>query len=243
VFLVVWTMLRGLTLPTGVAVAVNGLVAWGIGKSVIELFGDQFRATDFIKTGHLRDCFQEREGVIERIRIQELSDAESNEAQSLMRSYLRFLERTLRESVGEYDYEFSVFLDAENPVIACYHDTGGRTLPASHDARAQNPRYYREQRYKVVELLDNPDGPLHFISNTRSRSAGYNFTSEQQRKDVGSTILCRLAGRRAAALVVACDQESAFSQDDIRLRQLTHAVSAALGADLDLCGRIQEAGQ
>jgi hypothetical protein len=239
-FLVLWMVLNGLTLPSVLATLGNGLLAWGIGNSVIRLFGDQFKVNDFVKPSTLRDCFQQREGVIDDVHLAALMDAESSEVQALMRCYLKFFERVLCDSFGSYDYELSVFLDAENPVIACYHDTGGRTRPGSHEARLKNPQYYRDNGYLVVDLLSRPDAPPHVISNTRRKASGYNFTSEEQRQDIGSTILCRLTGRRPAALVVACNQASVFSDGDDRLRQLTHAVSAALGTDLDLCRRLVE---
>ena len=154
---------------------------------------------------------------------------------ALIRETLWLTERKLREMFGPHHYELSVFIDKRHPRIAAYYDSDQNYRPRSAAQRDENPNYYVDKNYEVVELFERRKGGIRIISDTLRN--GYESTPEQRGK-IGSTILYCFDNERPAALVATCSEHAEFMDDDDNLRELIRIIAIAIRADLELWSRL-----
>jgi hypothetical protein len=158
----------------------------------------------------------------------------------LLRAVLKFMEAILKVWIGPHRYELSIFADPVAPEIICYYDSDGNVLPRSDAARRADPLYYRKEKYEVVELLERPSNRIHVISRTHE-DEDYSFANPRQTQEIRSTILCSILLDSPVALVVVCNKEGTFGEEDVRLHGLISALATALRADLELKKRLPAA--
>lgn len=154
---------------------------------------------------------------------------------ALIRETLWLTERTLREMFGPHHYELSVFIDKQHPRIAAYYDSDQNHRPRSAAERDENPTYYVDKKYEVVDLFEVRKGGVRIISDTGGH--GYENTP-QQRDKIGSTILYCFDNERPAALVATCSKRAGFKEDDEDLCELMRVIAIVIRADLELRSRL-----
>lgn len=190
----------------------------------------QFVVNDMISEGQLRTYFEGRLRSLSSLASLAAEQDRRRLATELVRECCRFAESVLKGWVGEYYFELSVFEDAVHPVIVAYYDSGGETEPRSKAARESNPEYYRQQKYEVVELLERPGNTVIYLPDTRSAQLHYSFTSEDQKRRIGSSILYCFCNERPRAVVITCDKSQSLAPDR-RLETLLRALGQAMRAE------------
>lgn len=207
----------------------------------IRLFAKLVKRTfidkDLITEEDLKRYFRNR---LDRINMHSNLDPAKKEAlfRGLLGETLRMTEAILRNWVGSYQYELSIFFGQENPDIIAYYETGGQDTPRSKLLREQDPAYYRKGGYKVVELLNKPSNEVIIIPKTRNPEVNYKFLSEKQKEKIKSTLLYCFCVKTPMALVVVCNSPDAINKQDSRLVNLIHAVGMAMQCDNNLSSRV-----
>lgn len=157
---------------------------------------------------------------------------------ALLGEVLRMTEEILRNWIGEYQYELSVFTDRDHPKIIAYYETGGQSTPRSKRQRERDPDYYKISGYKVVELLDNPSNEVIAISKTTDPEVNYRFLNQKQAEKIKSTLLYSFCLNSPMALVVVCDAPGVIDKSDPRLINLVNAVGMAMKFDCNLSDKL-----
>ncbi len=160
---------------------------------------------------------------------------------ALLRGALQRTERVLREMIGPYHFELSVFAHKKQPRIVAYYDSASHEQARSAAEWTRNRNYYRQRGYAVVELLDNPTADLRIIPDTLR--ADYRHASDEQRKNIRSTVLYCFDVNRPAALVATCDRPRAFRRGYGSLEALLRTLGCAIAADLELEDKLLPRGQ
>lgn len=218
--------------PAAAFGGVGVLAIAGAFKGLMALWNRTFLTSDLITGDLLQDTFHVRRGALKSRAKQGCSKEVSSAIRTLIESNLKLLHRLLYKKVGSHDFELSVFCGESEPRIVAYYDSSGKTEPRSHREREQNPNYYIEKEYEVIELLRDPSA--QFIVIPATRSANYTFVTDRQKSQIKSTMLHVLSAEWPAALVVTCDEKNAFEEDDLLLKQVVRALGAAVLVDLEL---------
>jgi hypothetical protein len=151
----------------------------------------------------------------------------------LARPVLQLAEEFLQRELGSEHYELSVWMSPAEPEIAAYYDSSKNSRPRTYVQRLQDPQFYREKRYKVIALLDQPDPEP--IVMTRLSSSVYAYEGTTQREKVKSTVLYCFDLQRPAAMVLTSADPEAFSGSKrATVVELIRCLSLAVRADLDL---------
>ncbi len=237
----VWVIYR--TVETGdisffkaIVTLVNAGALAYIFRIFAKLVNRTFIDKDLVTEEDLKRYFRNR---LNRINTHAEFDATKNDVlcRELLSEVLRMTEEILRNWIGLYQYELSVFSGREHPKIISYYETGGQDTPRSKPLRERDPDYYRKKQYKVVELLDNPSIEVIIIPKTEDPSVNYNFLNEQQKEKIKSTLLHCFCVETPMALVVVCDSPGAIGNQDSRLVNLIQAVGMAMKCDYTLAKR------
>lgn len=188
----------------------------------------------------LRDYF---DGRLRELRHAVLATPADREAAAvaLVREALRLVLKVLEKELGKHlHYELSVFANRDAPYILAYTDSASTERPRSEASRRDNPQYYRQKKYKVVELLDYPRTDIQFVPDTHDPASGYALTPEQQAK-IGSTFLYCFDTQRPAALVATCKERNTFVPGKGVLEDLLRAVGLAIRGELELAAKLAAA--
>ena len=233
IYLVVELMRDPGALKAGLAI-VDGLAIASTLALLKKGWENEFLSGPLITGKALHECFHNRFEVVHALPAPNNNRNVSAASASLVRAYLRLLENLLGKKVGKHDFELSVFCGAEEPRIVAYYDSSSRIWPRSHAERANNPLYYVEKKYEVVELLRNPSA--HFIvkSNLEKKRGDYQFVTEHQKRQIKSTILHVISAEWPAAIVITCNQAGAFQEDDEVTKELIRGLGSAILVDLHL---------
>jgi hypothetical protein len=189
-----------------------------------------FAATDMVTEYQLSKYFEGRLDILNGVASLSESIVRNRVTTELVRECLRLAESILKDWIGEYHYELSVFENKANPIIIAYYESGGEIEPRSKYARDVDPEFYRTRRYEVVELLENPANKIIYLTNTRSSAYSYSFLNEEQRNRIGSSILYCFCNEGPRAIVITCDKEGTFTSDR-RLETLVRALGTAMRAE------------
>lgn len=193
--------------------AANGLLVFGSIKMILESWRSMFIAESSpVDLVHLSNCYSRRLQVVSQTDLDRRHIVPVINRQ-LITQYLVLLEGLLQANLGRHHYELSLFCDSEEPEIIAYFDSNGNTTPRSHSKRQENPKYYVDMKYEVVELLKNPSTETQFIENTLADTEDYSFTSEDQKGKVRSTLLHCIDVRIPAAIVITCNKEKVLGPD------------------------------
>ena len=197
----------------------------------LQIVRKEFLAGGSITENHLTRYFGRRVDTVSRTPEIRSRDEYSALRLHLSQENLRFLEDILRSCYGPHRYQLSVFTNSEHPEISCYYDSAGQHVPRSHQARQEDPDYYRNQRYEVVDLLDARARDYIVIPDTHKPNS-YSFANQEQRSTIGSTVLFRFAVEPPGALVVVSDEPNLFQESDSRLFAVVSAVGMAIRLEL-----------
>lgn len=187
--------------------AANGLLVFGSIKMILKSWSSMFiEESNPVALGSLSNCYSRRFQVVSQTDLNSRHIIPALNRQ-LITQYLVLLEGLLQTNLGRHHYELSLFCGSEAPEIIAYFDSNGNMTPRSHSKRAENPQYYIENNYEVVEILKDPSTETQFIENTLADSEDYSFTSEEQKGKVRSTLLHCIDVRIPAAIVITCNKE------------------------------------
>lgn len=213
--------------------AANGLLVFGSIKMIMESWRSLFiNETGPVDLGRLSNCHSRRLQVVNQADLNSPHIVPSLNRQ-LITQYLVLLEGLLQANLGHNHYELSLFCDANEPEILAYFDSNGNMTPRSHVKRLENPNYYIENNYEVVELLKAPSTETQFVENTLADTEDYSFTSEEQKGKVRSTLLHCIDVRIPAAIVITCDKENVLGPDN-EFRDAFLSVYFGIATDLYL---------
>jgi hypothetical protein len=180
--------------------------------------------------GRLHRLATDRSGIIEDGRRSNRDVFETRKA--LVTSTLRFVEETLQGWVPGSHFELCVFVDAKEPLLFSYFDSNHDTVARSMSLREQNPIFYLEKGYEVTKVLSNPTSQPRVIGDTHDTKANYSFTTDEQRKQIRSSVLLSLDLGRPFALVVSSNVKGAFKESDAKLMSFVRYAGELIRSDL-----------
>lgn len=151
--------------------------------------------------------------------------------EEVLRQCLHLITDCLKEYIGEkYYFEVSIFTNVQEPYIFAYYDTNGNNKPSSYVLRQNNPQYYIEKGYEVIELLKAPSSRIFIIPSTKEFQ--YNFINEKQRKHISSQIMYCFHMESPYVLVITCDKANAFKTNDLILKNFVQNIGRILNSDI-----------
>jgi hypothetical protein len=172
----------------------------------------------------------------ERCRI--IADAHSSgldeylTRRNLITNTLKFSEECLRGWLPGSHFELCVFVDQEQPLLFAYFDSNHDTTALSTRERERNPRLYIEKGYEVTKLLRTPTSYPRVLRDTHDAKAYYVFTSDQQRKQLKSSVLLCLDVTTPCALVASSNEKNAFPETDPEVMSFIKYIGALVRYDL-----------
>lgn len=151
--------------------------------------------------------------------------------EEVLRQCLHLIADCLKEYIGEkYYFEVSIFTDVQEPYIFAYYDTNGNNKPSSYVMRQNNPKYYIEKKYEVIELLKTPSSQIFIIPSTKEFE--YNFINKKQRKYISSQIMYCFHMESPYVLVITCNKAKAFNANDVILKNFVQNIGRILNSDI-----------
>ena len=223
-----------------VSAILNGGVLYGCGRLFLEMVSRNFLKLSILSPGRLHRFSSERSSTIE-------NGLRANEdmyqtRRNLVTNTLKLGEECLRGWVPGSHFELCVFVDRLQPLLFAYFDSNQNTTSRSMSEREHNPRFYVEKDYEVTRLLQRPTSRPRVLRNTLDKQAKYVFTSNEQRKQVRSTILISLDFNRPCALVVSSNEKNAFSENESDVLSFIKYIGECARFDLiegDFIGQIR----
>jgi hypothetical protein len=225
----VWSMINGLTLGKGVASAIGLTVLGGCGILFKQIVEANFIGREALLVRRLHQTTTERSQIVDRARS---GQSEHATKKALVTESLRFAEHTLNGWIPGSHLEFCVFIDAEQPMLFSYYDSQHDIVARSMESRKFNPDFYIEKGYEVTKLLRTPSSHPAIISDTHADGARYRFTTDQQRRQIRSTLLLSLDLQAPIAMVVSSNEPNAFNPDDPQLMSFIRYVGETIRCDL-----------
>ena len=225
----VWSMIGGVTLGNGLAATIGGTLLAGCGILFKKMVEANFLGREILPIARLHQTTTERSRIVDQA-VNGQSEFQTRKA--LVTESLRFAEQTLHGWIPGSHLEFCVFIDAEQPLLFSYYDSQHDVVARSMAARNANPYFYVEKGYEVTKLLRAPSSHPTIISDTHADSTGYRFTTDEQRRQIRSTLLLSLDLQAPITLVVSSNEPNAFNREDPQLMSFLRYVGATIRCDL-----------
>ena len=92
----------------------------------------------------------------------------------------------------------------------------------------------------MTKVLSNPTSQPRVIGDTHDTKASYSFTTDEQRKQIRSSVLLSLDLGRPFALVVSSNVKSAFKESDAKLMSFIRYAGELIRSDLLDDGFVEE---
>jgi hypothetical protein len=221
----------GFTVGKGVTSVLNGGILFTGGRVFLKVLSKTFLEPDAVISFNKLHRFAS-----DRCRVLDADGAnhgdEYSNRQRLVTEILSFAESCLRGWVPGTHFELCVFIDAEQPILFAYFDTNHDNVARSMKNREQNPYWYVENRYEVTKLLANPSSHPRIIQDTAARKFQYSFASDQQRKQLKSTVLWCFDVGTPSAIVVSSNAKNAFRESDAEVTSFVKFVGTMAHFDL-----------
>ncbi len=199
-----------------------------------KLVEKEYLSREFVVEEHLKKFFHHRFNLLKENNGIKRKEKVDGLAEKLSRQTLMFLENILSEYIGKHHYELSLFSDDDHPEIVCYFDSNNHEVPRSAKDRQEDPDYYKKKNYAVVDLLLSPVTKPIVHSITKARGVNYSFVDQHQKRFIKSTILYCFDVETPKVLVVTCDKDDAFNQEDGRILALITACALAIRGEYEL---------
>jgi len=135
----------------------------------------------------------------------------------IINATLEFAEHTLHGWIPGSHFELCIFLDKEEPLLYGYFDSNHSTIARSMVEREKNPHYYISRKYEVTRLLSSPTSQPRIIADTHDKTFDYIFNTDNQRKQLRSSIIICLDLDYPCALVISSNAKNAFIEADAEL--------------------------
>ncbi len=229
-FLIFAMVDKGFSGGSTVAALMNTTVLGGLGFLFKRLVEDTFVKSELLPMGRLHRLATDRSGIIEDGRRSNRDVFETRKA--LVTNTLRFVEETLQGWVPGSHFELCVFVDAKEPLLFSYFDSNHDTVARSMAFREQNPRFYLDKGYEVTKVLSNPTSQPRVIGDTHDTKRSYSFTTDEQRKQIRSSVLLNLDLGRPCALVLSSNVKGAFKDSDDKLMSFIRYTGELIRSDL-----------
>jgi hypothetical protein len=238
----VYSLVHGeITNIKAISAFLNTTVLVLIGRKFGEMISKTFLQSSIIPPERLHRFASERCSIIQNA-ISSRQDAYLTR-QNLITNTLKFSEESLRGWVPGSHFELCVFIDQKEPLLFAYFDSNHDTTARSMGERERNPHFYVEKGYEVTRLLQTPTSYPRVLKDTHDPKANYVFTSNDQRKQLGSTVLICLDVTTPCALVVTSNQKNAFPETDPEVMSFIKYIGESVRYDLieeDFVRRIRD---
>lgn len=222
---------NGFSVGKGVTSVLNGGILFAGGRIFLKVLSKTFLEPDAVISFSKLHRFAS-----DRCRVLDADAAnngdEYSNRQRLVTEILSFAESCLRGWVLGTHFELCVFIDAEQPILFAYFDTNHDNVARSMRNREQNPYWYVENSYEVTKLLANPSSHPRIIQDTEAKKAKYSFVSDQQRKQLKSTVLWCFDVGTPCAIVVSSNVKNAFRESDAEVTSFVKFVGTMAHFDL-----------
>lgn len=222
---------NGITVGKGVTSVLNGSILFGAGRAFLKLLSKTFLEPDAVVSFNKLHRFAS-----DRCRVLDSDVAgdgdEYSNRQRLVTEILSFAESCLRGWVPGTHFELCVFIDPDQPLLFAYFDTNHDNVARSMRDREQNPHWYIENKYEVTKLLAKPSSHPLIIQDTAAKKVQYSFASEQQRKQLKSTVLWCFDVGTPCAIVVSSNARNAFRESDPEVTSFVKFVGTMAHFDL-----------
>jgi hypothetical protein len=213
VFLCYSMIVRGFTAGKAVTGVLNGTIMFAAGKIFLKVVSKTFlEPDDVLSFTKLHRFASDRCRILEEDTRAGLDVYATR--QHLVTEILSFAEESLREWLPGTHFELCIFVDADQPLLFAYFDSNRQGAARSMQLREKNPYWYVENNYEVTKLLKEPTSHPKIIQNTADKRIGYFFASDQQRKQVKSTMLWCIDLKTPCAIVISSNARSAFRESD-----------------------------
>ncbi|MDR0313351.1 MAG: hypothetical protein LBI14_07115 [Treponema sp.] len=191
-----------------------------------------------IDTGYYNTPAQEKANYISndlnefiKKRMDNLSEAECNRyPQVAMSACLDLLLSFLKGYDGTAIYETSIFTNQAEPEIICFKDSIGHSEASSKENRKRDPNHYKKQGYESVRYLDNPSYVVDIMQY--KENPNYKNANPRQKKQIETQIFHCFNVVDPHVLVVTCNKEGLFKEDDECLKQVIRTIGLILNSEL-----------
>jgi hypothetical protein len=228
-FEVYWDLHEGFSIARAIWELLFGGVLVGSGHLFIKLFSSTFLKQG-ITISRVHEFASERCNIVEDARNvgRDIYQTRRN----LVTNTLRFCEECVQGWIPGSHFELCVFVDQEQPLLFAYFDSNHDSTARSMKARERNPRFYIERGYEVTRLLLKPTSQPRILKDTTDAKANYVFTSDEQRKQLKSSILVCLDVSTPCALVLSSNKKNAFSESESEVTSFIKYVGETVRFDL-----------
>jgi hypothetical protein len=228
---VVWAIVdKGFTNTRAVTGLLGGGLLLGIGLQFKKLFENNFLKREVLPMRRLHKLATERSSINEVARRANRDVFETRQA--LVTNTLKFIEETLHNWVKGTHFELCVFVDADQPFLFAYFDSNHDEVARSMKLREASPSFYIDKGYEVTKVLRSPTSMPRVIGDTHKADAKYKFTTDEQRKQIRSSVLISLDLGYPVALVVSSDAKDAFKDGDRSLLSFIRYAGELIRSDL-----------
>jgi len=213
VFLCYSMIASGFTTGKAVTGVLNLTIMYAAGRAFLRVVLKTFlEPDDVISFSKLHRFASDRYRILDEDGRAGLDDYATR--QHLITEVLRFAEESLREWLPGSHFELCIFVDRYQPLLFAYFDSNHESTARSMRHREQNSYWYLENNYEVTKLLSEPSSHPKIIQNTADKKSHYFFVSDQQRKQLRSTMLWCIDINTPCAIVVSSNAKNAFRESD-----------------------------
>jgi hypothetical protein len=241
VYLVYSLVQKEITSFKAISTFLNTTVLVLIGRKFGEMISRTFLQSSIMPPDRLHRFASERCSVVEHS-IRSGQD-EYLTRQNLITNTLKFSEESFHGWLPGSHFELCVFVDQTEPLLFAYFDSNHDSTARSMGERERNPRFYVEKGYEVTRLLQTPTSYPRVLKDTHDAKANYVFTSTDQSKQLGSTVLICLDVKTPCALVVTSNEKNAFPETDPEVMSFIKYIGESVRYDLiedDFVRRIRD---
>lgn len=208
----------------------NGSVLYLFGRGFWEMISRNFLKSSITPPDRLHRFASERCSIVENARRS--SQDVYLTRRNLIENTLKLSEECLRGWLPGSHFELCVFVDQEQPLLFAYFDSNREATARSMKDRELNSYWYVEKNYEVTRLLRTPTSYPRVLKDTADAKANYVFTSNEQRKQVRSSVLICLDVTTPCALVVSSNEKNAFPETDPEVMSFIKYIGASVRYDL-----------
>jgi hypothetical protein len=230
-FYMVWSiMANGADMRKAVVTIVTTGALAGCGQVFLALLKKNFLKLEVLPMRRLQRLASDRNTAIDDARRSGQSSYDMR--QSLVTATLKFAEETLRGWVPGSHFELCIFVDPDQPLLFGYYDSNHDKSARSMSHRQRNPAFYVEKGYEVTALLKAPTSHTKILQDTQTADSKYVFTTDEQRKQVRSTLLHCLDLSTPCALVITSNEPNAFPEKEEQFMSFVKYLGSLIRYDL-----------
>ncbi|KQV78112.1 hypothetical protein [Rhizobium sp. Root1220] len=226
-----WSIVaNGVDITKAFTTIITTSVLAGCGKVFLSMLNQHFLKSEILPMRRLQRLISERNTAIDDVSKSGQNTYDAR--RSLITGTLKFGEETLRGWIPGSHFELCVFVDPEQPLLFSYYDSNHDKAARSMSHREKNPTFYIEKGYEVTAVLKNPTSHSKVVQDTQNVDSRYVFTTDEQRKQVRSTLLHCLDLYTPCALVITSNEPNAFPEKDEQFMSFIKFIGSLIRYDL-----------